>query len=121
MRLKKGIISIVLILAVVAGGLSVNQEKVQASDADLGFEPYVTDYATPAKQETEWKTDGIYEYALIRNKTAIKLMIVKPQHTKKIIVPSQFHGLPVKELAFVDAGNIMAQLSRQKFNIFIMN
>ena len=44
MRLKKGIISIVLILAVVAGGLSVNQEKVQASDADLGFEPYVTDY-----------------------------------------------------------------------------
>ncbi len=104
MRLKKGIISIVLILAVVAGGLSVNQEKVQASDADLGFEPYVTDYATPAKQETEWKTDGIYEYALIRNKTAIKLMIVKPQHTKKIIVPSQFHGLPVKELAFVDAG-----------------
>ena len=28
MRLKKGIISIVLILAVVAGGLSVNQEKV---------------------------------------------------------------------------------------------
>ena len=49
MRLKKGIISIVLILAVVAGGLSVNQEKVQASDADLGFEPYVTDYATPAK------------------------------------------------------------------------
>ncbi len=33
-------------------GLSVNQEKVQASDADLGFEPYVTDYATPAKQET---------------------------------------------------------------------
>ena len=104
MRLKKGIISIVLILAVIAGGLSVNQEKVQASDADLGFEPYATDYATPAKQETEWKTDGIYEYALIRNKTAIKLMIVKPQHTKKIIVPSQFHGLPVKELAFVDAG-----------------
>lgn len=104
MRLKKGIINIALILAVIAWGLSANQEKVQASDADLGFEPYVTDYATPAKQETEWKTDGIYEYALIRNKTAIKLMIVKPQHTKKIIVPSQFHGLPVKELAFVDAG-----------------
>ena len=55
MRLKKGIINIALILAVIAWGLSVNQEKVQASDADLGFEPYVTDYATPAKQETEWK------------------------------------------------------------------
>ncbi len=27
MRLKKGIISIVLILAVIAGGLSVNQER----------------------------------------------------------------------------------------------
>ena len=43
MRLKKGIINIALILAVIAWGLSVNQEKVQASDADLGFEPYVTD------------------------------------------------------------------------------
>ena len=52
MRLKKGIINIALILAVIAWGLSANQEKVQASDADLGFEPYVTDYATPAKQET---------------------------------------------------------------------
>ena len=38
MRLKKGIISIVLILAVVAGGLSVNQEKVQASDAPTKME-----------------------------------------------------------------------------------
>ena len=46
MRLKKGIISIVLILAVIAGGLSAESGKVQASDADLGFEPYVTDYAT---------------------------------------------------------------------------
>ena len=95
MRLKKGIISIVLILAVIAGGLSVNQEKVQASDADLGFEPYVTDYATPAKQETEWKTDGIYEYALIRNKTAIKLMIVT-QHTKRSLCHRSFMDFRLK-------------------------
>ena len=52
-EIEKGIINIALILAVIAWGLSANQEKVQASDADLGFEPYVTDYATPAKQETE--------------------------------------------------------------------
>ena len=38
MRLKKGIINIALILAVIAWGLSVNQEKVQASDAPTKME-----------------------------------------------------------------------------------
>lgn len=56
-------------------------------------------YATPAKANVDEKNMshiGNYSYCLIRNKTAIKLMIVKPQHTKRSLCRRSFMDFRLK-------------------------
>ena len=76
-------------------------QKAGARD-DVGrYEPSIVDYAVPSSNESEWIKDGIYEYSLIRNKTAVRLMVLDTSSAKEFIVPKVFHNLPVKELFYV--------------------
>lgn len=54
-------------------GIGCMGQKAGARD-DVGrYEPSIVDYAVPSSNESEWIKDGIYEYSLIRNKTAVRL------------------------------------------------
>lgn len=82
-------------------GIGCMGQKAGARD-DVGrYEPSIVDYAVPSSNESEWIKDGIYEYSLIRNKTAVRLMVLDTSSAKEFIVPKVFHNLPVKELFYV--------------------
>lgn len=95
--MKRGYVKIGLLAF--AFGCLVMSAKVDARAEEPDYSK--VSYATPAKEESDWVTEGIYSYCLIRNKTAVKLRIDDTYNkTKGLngVVPASINGLPVKEI-----------------------